>query len=175
MGSGPGLQFPSVAIRLPALTALGGFAAGALLGLLFNYLHGNWDHLGWTTPDARSTAPFWTAQVLAPVVVAAGWTALVLHARSVVRWVTLAGAAFAAELVLFLVGWFPIAVSGNGGVAINTVAWLLLVLAVLAALPAAFVWRGAGPVREPVWHLAAGLALPVALLAGYVLGGGPAL
>ncbi len=162
-------------IRLPVLVAAGGFAAGALLGLLFNFLHADWDHLGWTTPDARSTAPFWVAQVLAPVVVAAGWTALVLHARSVTGWARLAAGAAAIEVALFLVGWVPIAVRGNGGVVVNGVAWPVLVLAMPAALLAAFLWPRTQPAGDVGWHLAAGVALPIALLAGYILTGGPAL
>jgi hypothetical protein len=113
------------------------------------------------------------AYTLLPVVLTAGWTSIVLQARTVRSWLRLGLAAGAVSLVIALADALLIPLFGTGADAtlgavllIALVAWMLIAPAAATRFPAAgsaFYSVGSG--------LAAGAAWLVAALAGVILVG----
>lgn len=160
-------------LGLVAAVAILGLVTGAAMKGAFDLMYDNWTRIRWATPEAANTVPFWLFQGLMPILISAGWTALILRARSQRRWALLGSAAAIVQVILFMVGLIPIALSGNAGIRASGVAWPALVLVAIASpIVAAFLPRD-GSARSVGWHVAAAIALPIAVLAGYSLLPGP--
>jgi hypothetical protein len=161
--------YPGGLWSLPLLAGVAGFATGAGLAGIFIGLHSNWERIPGVSSQATSTVPYWLVQLLGPVLVSVCWTILVLHARCVLRWRSLAFLNLALQLALLAVGLVPIAIAGNGGVQISNFALPLLLLVALAAPVAGALWPGGHKLSAVGWHFAAAATFPVALLFGQSL------
>lgn len=146
--------------------------AGAIVGALI-------DLLMFLTARYGPQADSWSFRgngalavlALLPAALAAGWTVIVAYGRPGARWRLLGGGAFLVGLALAAVNWAALPV---GGVAADRTAGaaallLLLLWTVIAPTLAALLTRG--PVPRPAFPpVAAGLvALPVAIVGGFVL------
>ena len=151
---------------IPVVAALAGFALGAGLAGLFGALHGNWERLPLVDHGSTSTVPYWTVQFLGPALVSICWTGLLLHARRVGGWQGWTAAALVVDLALLVAGLLPIALAGNGGVAVGSFGQLALALAIVAIpLTAIFLPPGKG-LAHRVGHGVAAVLFAVALWLG---------
>ncbi len=153
-------------------TALGGAIAGVLILLLGDLVSAagpsgdGWSFRG----NGALIVPFGVG----PAVLAAGWTMLVLHARSHSRWILLGLASGLLELAIVAVSLVPLFVGGSAAGAIaGSVAQLLQLLWLVGSpVLAALLPITAHPLRRvPGWHFVAGVVLPFALIFGMAMAG----
>lgn len=154
--------------RVVGLVAIAGLAAGVALTMLtyllarFGPQGDSWSYRG----NGAHVVPFG----LGPAALAAGWTMLAAHFRSSRRWSAFGLAALAVGTALAVIGGAALPVGGLAAERIvSPVALVALlvwpfaapVLAALLPLPARTTSPGLGA------YLAAGAALPVAMVVGF--------
>jgi len=155
-----------------AVTLIGGSVAGVLIQLLSNVIAtvgpsgDGWSFRG----NGALIIPFGVG----PAVLAAGWTMLILQGRSNPRWVLLGVAAGLLELAILAVGVVALVVGGSEvGASASAIAQPLQLLVmvgapvVVALLPRPVSLRR----RMTLWHFFAAAILPLAVVAGLVIGG----
>ena len=172
-GGTPPILPRAAAGLLPLALALAGLLAGVALGACFEYLHGNWTHLGWVTPDAANTVPYWVPQGLTPILISAAWTALVLRARSLPGWALLGGGVAGLQTLLYSVVVVPIALAGNRGVWVGVLAWPALMLLMIGCPVVAGFWPRVGRLSQVGLHVLSAVLFPICLVAGYSVIAGP--
>lgn len=111
---------------------------------------------------------------LGPVVLAAGWTMLILHGRSHARWIVFGVAAALVELAIAAVSNVALVVGGSAvGGAVSLVAQPIMVLVIVVSPAVALFFPMSGVVRtRPAWsHFFSAMMLPVGLIVGLIIGG----
>jgi hypothetical protein len=152
------------------IAAIGGLLAGILLWMLTTALSrsqiaGN----GWSlSGNGALVVPFG----IAPAIVAAGWTAIVLRMRAHPRWKSLGIASGLVGLFLLGASLLSLVVFGAKGREAGASAsvlfgfflygWLIISAILAAVIPAPDAPTG----RWPIWSLLALLLLPLAMIAG---------
>lgn len=157
---------------LVAATLFAGAIAGVLITILTNFVSTSGPSAdGWSfRGNGALVVPFG----LGPVVLAAGWTMLVLHGRSHPRWIFLGTLVGLLELAILAVGIVALVVGGSAvGGAVSAFAQPLQVLVMVGSPAAAAFLRITSDVRtRPAWsHFLGALTLPVGLIVGLVIGG----
>ena len=144
--------------------AVAGLLAGAAISLVA-FLLARYGPAGdgWSFKGNGALA----AYTLIPVVLAAGWTALVLHARAIPGWLGLGAAVGAVGLVLALLDALLIPLFGTGAdqtlgpvLLVALVAWMVVAPAVATRVPSG------GRATDVSMHLGAGVAWLVAVIVG---------
>ena len=106
---------------------------------------------------------------LGPAVVAGAWSALVLRARGAARWRALGlggglvGAAFVVAGVAALLLFGPAGQRASDWLSLLPLAWMGIAPVLAGVLRVA----GRPTARSPLAHVAAGVAFPIALVAGF--------
>jgi hypothetical protein len=155
-----------------ALTAVAvlGLATGVALGLLTSLLAASGPGgEGWSLRgNGALIVPFG----LAPALVAAGWAGVVAHLRSLPNWPVYGFLAGLVGVGLSAASLLSVVAGGSGGTAVAAVATLLVPLWTLAAPLVVSMLPSRGGARERGGagaHVLAAIALPVAMVAGFVL------
>jgi hypothetical protein len=152
--------------------ALGGIVTGVVIVLLTNLLSAmgpsgdGWSFRG----NGALIVPFG----LGPAILVGSWTALILHARGHAQWQRLGVGAGLVEIAIVLLSVLVLLVGGSEPGAVAAVVGELLQLLWMLAAPmiAALIRVPAGsPKAGTLWHLLAGIVLPLALVPGFILGG----
>ena len=151
--------------RTLVTVAVVGLLAGAAISV-FAFLVARYGPAGdgWSFKGNGALAVY----TLVPVVLGAGWTALVLHARSIPSWLALGAGAGLVGLVIALADALLIPVLGTGAdqalgaiLLIALVAWMAIAPAMATRVPA-----GAARVTGVWWQLAADRVWLIAGIAG---------
>jgi hypothetical protein len=162
--------------RLLGTTAVLAVVAGALIsGLAFVVARNGPAGDGWSFKGNGALAVY----TLIPVVLTAGWSALVLRARSVSSWLGLALGAGLVSLLIALLDALLIPLFGTGADAtlgavllIGLVAWMVVAPALATRIPAAgsaFVSVGSNLAAGVVWLVAVLVSL---IAVGYLIPAG---
>jgi len=141
-----------------------GAALGVLTFLVARYGPSGESPLAWSLRgNGALIVPFG----LGPAILAGGWTALLLHGRPGVRWLTWGVAVFAVDAIVVLLSVLAFSV-GNPGLA-N----LLLVVVIVSPLvaPICLVVYHRRPQRNSVSHFVAQVGFTVSGLVGFAVAG----